>query len=30
VIDKNADTIGAEFVRSFYAELKKFRSGSRQ
>jgi len=30
VIDKNADIIGAEFVRSFYAELKKFRSGSRQ
>jgi tripartite ATP-independent transporter DctP family solute receptor len=30
VIDKNADTIGAEFVRSFYAELKKFRSGGRQ
>ena len=27
VIDKNADTIGAEFVRSFYAELKKFRAG---
>jgi len=30
VIDKNADTIGAEFVRSFYAELKKFRAGGRQ
>ena len=30
VIDKNADTIGTEFVRSFYAELKKFRSGGRQ
>ena len=29
VIDKNTDTIGAEFVRSFYAELKKFRSGGR-
>ncbi|MBI3368588.1 MAG: DctP family TRAP transporter solute-binding subunit [Burkholderiales bacterium] len=27
VIDKNADVIGAEFVRSFYAELKKFRAG---
>ena len=27
VIDKNADTIGGEFVRSFYAELKKFRAG---
>ena len=27
VIDKNADTIGAEFVQSFYAELKKFRVG---
>jgi len=27
VIDKNTDAIGAEFVRSFYAELKKFRAG---
>jgi len=27
VIDKNADTIGGEVVRSFYAELKKFRAG---
>ncbi len=25
VIDKNSETIGAEFVKSFYAELKKFR-----
>ena len=27
VIDKNTDAIGADFVRSFYAELKKFRAG---
>ena len=26
VIDTNSDLIGAEFVRSFYAELKKFRA----
>jgi len=29
VIDKNAETIGAEFVQSFYGELKKFRAGRR-
>ncbi len=29
VIDKNAETIGAEFAQSFYGELKKFRSGKR-
>lgn len=26
VIDKNSEAIGAEFVQSFYAELRKFRS----
>lgn len=26
VIDKNSETIGAEFVQSFYGELKKFRA----
>jgi len=26
VIDKNSDAIGAEFVQSFYGELRKFRS----
>ncbi|MEO8117958.1 MAG: DctP family TRAP transporter solute-binding subunit [Rhodoferax sp.] len=29
VIDKNTETIGAEFAQSFYAELKKFRSTKR-
>ncbi len=29
VIDKNTETIGAEFAQSFYAELKKFRSAKR-
>ena len=29
VVDKNAEAIGAEFVQSFYAEVKKFRSGKR-
>jgi TRAP-type C4-dicarboxylate transport system substrate-binding protein len=29
VIDKNSEAIGAEFVQSFYAELKKFRAARR-
>jgi tripartite ATP-independent transporter DctP family solute receptor len=29
VIDKNTETIGAEFAQSFYGELKKFRSAKR-
>lgn len=29
VIDKNTETIGAEFAQSFYAELRKFRSTKR-
>jgi tripartite ATP-independent transporter DctP family solute receptor len=29
VIEKNSDTIGAEFVQSFYGELKKFRAAKR-
>lgn len=29
VIDKNTETIGAEFAQSFYGELKKFRSVKR-
>jgi tripartite ATP-independent transporter DctP family solute receptor len=29
VIDKNTETIGAEFAQSFYGELKKFRAAKR-
>jgi len=29
VIDKNTETVGAEFAQSFYGELKKFRSAKR-
>ena len=29
VIDKNTETIGAEFAQSFYGELKKFRASKR-
>lgn len=29
VIDKNTDTIGAEFAQAFYGELKKYRSAKR-
>jgi tripartite ATP-independent transporter DctP family solute receptor len=29
VIDKNADAIGADFVQSFYGELKKYRAAKR-
>jgi TRAP-type C4-dicarboxylate transport system substrate-binding protein len=29
IIDKNAETIGTEFVQSFYGELKKFRTAKR-
>jgi TRAP-type transport system periplasmic protein len=29
VVDKNAETIGTDFVQSFYGEVKKFRSGKR-
>jgi TRAP-type transport system periplasmic protein len=29
VVDKNAEAIGAEFVQSFYGELKKFRTSKR-
>jgi len=29
VIDKNTDTIGAEFVKSFYGELSKFRKAAK-
>lgn len=29
VIDKNTDTIGTEFVKSFYGELSMFRKGAK-
>ena len=29
VIDKNTDTVGADFAKSFYGELQKFRSAKR-
>jgi TRAP-type transport system periplasmic protein len=29
VIDKNTETVGAEFAQSFYGELKKYRSAKR-
>jgi tripartite ATP-independent transporter DctP family solute receptor len=29
VIDKNTETIGTDFVQSFYGELKKFRKGAK-
>jgi tripartite ATP-independent transporter DctP family solute receptor len=29
IIDKNAETIGTDFVQSFYGELKKFRTAKR-
>jgi hypothetical protein len=29
IIDKGAETIGADFVQAFYGELKKFRATPR-